>query len=276
MAVAGVGAAASPAVEASAAIISWSEPDGLDRRASHASIASHVTAAQALSNATPTAAARSKCPMVLTAGSRQGVVFLSRKAKSPHPGPFVSEETADVTTGGDWIDNLVSLVLLRCEVMWCPGAESNHRHCDFQSHALPTELPGRHQPGEGCNRRGYRKAADGCPALYAGFTRRPLRPKRRHAVSASAWLRDAGRGGITNMNGASIIRDLDLRGLKCPMPVLRTRRALAILPAGTRLDVLCTDPLAMIDLPHLLRETGDALLSSTDEAGCWRFSILKA
>jgi hypothetical protein len=29
------------------------------------------------------------------------------------------------------------------EVRWCPGAESNHRHCDFQSHALPTELPGR-------------------------------------------------------------------------------------------------------------------------------------
>jgi hypothetical protein len=26
--------------------------------------------------------------------------------------------------------------------LWCPGAESNHRHCDFQSHALPTELPG--------------------------------------------------------------------------------------------------------------------------------------
>src|SRR5690348_13803603 len=27
-------------------------------------------------------------------------------------------------------------------VLWCPGAGSNHRHCDFQSHALPTELPG--------------------------------------------------------------------------------------------------------------------------------------
>jgi hypothetical protein len=30
---------------------------------------------------------------------------------------------------------------------WCPGAESNHRHCDFQSHALPTELPGRATEG---------------------------------------------------------------------------------------------------------------------------------
>ncbi len=31
---------------------------------------------------------------------------------------------------------------------WCPGAESNHRHCDFQSHALPTELPGHFQGRE--------------------------------------------------------------------------------------------------------------------------------
>ena len=31
----------------------------------------------------------------------------------------------------------------RRRMEWCPGAESNHRHCDFQSHALPTELPGR-------------------------------------------------------------------------------------------------------------------------------------
>ncbi len=30
---------------------------------------------------------------------------------------------------------------------WCPGAESNHRHCDFQSHALPTELPGHREHG---------------------------------------------------------------------------------------------------------------------------------
>ena len=86
----------------------------------------------------------------------------------------------------------------------------------------------------------------------------------------------AKQGGVTSMSGAPIVRDLDLRGLKCPMPVLRTRRALSGLPVGTRLDVTCTDPLAVIDLPHLLRETGDTLLASGSEDGVWRFSILKA
>jgi hypothetical protein len=36
---------------------------------------------------------------------------------------------------------------------WCPGAGSNHRHCDFQSHALPTELPGRRAGPRACERR---------------------------------------------------------------------------------------------------------------------------
>ncbi len=51
--------------------------------------------------------------------------------------------------------------------------------------------------------------------------------------------------------------DLDLSGLKCPLPVLRTRKALRALKSGDRLQVTCTDPLAAIDLPNLLRETGD-------------------
>ena len=37
---------------------------------------------------------------------------------------------------------------------WCPGAGSNHRHCDFQSHALPTELPGHTAPRLGTPRLG--------------------------------------------------------------------------------------------------------------------------
>ena len=50
---------------------------------------------------------------------------------------------------------------------------------------------------------------------------------------------------------------LDLSGLKCPLPVLRTRKALKSLQPGDSLEVLCTDPLAIVDVPNLIRETGD-------------------
>lgn len=50
---------------------------------------------------------------------------------------------------------------------------------------------------------------------------------------------------------------LDLTGLKCPLPVLKTRKALRALTAGDRLEVHCTDPLSVIDIPNLIRETGD-------------------
>jgi tRNA 2-thiouridine synthesizing protein A len=52
---------------------------------------------------------------------------------------------------------------------------------------------------------------------------------------------------------------IDLRGLKCPLPTLRTRKALSRLQAGATLVVECTDPLAEIDIPNLVRETGDEL-----------------
>jgi tRNA 2-thiouridine synthesizing protein A len=50
---------------------------------------------------------------------------------------------------------------------------------------------------------------------------------------------------------------LDLAGLKCPLPALRTRKALRALAPGDRLEVHCTDPLSVIDIPNLIRETGD-------------------
>jgi tRNA 2-thiouridine synthesizing protein A len=52
---------------------------------------------------------------------------------------------------------------------------------------------------------------------------------------------------------------LDLTGLKCPLPALKTRKALKGLKPGDVLEVLCTDPLSAIDIPNLLRETGDKL-----------------
>ena len=50
---------------------------------------------------------------------------------------------------------------------------------------------------------------------------------------------------------------LDLSGLKCPLPALKTRKALKSVLAGDFLEVHCTDPLSVIDIPNLIRETGD-------------------
>jgi tRNA 2-thiouridine synthesizing protein A len=50
---------------------------------------------------------------------------------------------------------------------------------------------------------------------------------------------------------------LDLTGLKCPLPALKTRKALKPLKPGDALEVHCTDPLSVIDIPNLIRETGD-------------------
>ncbi len=71
-------------------------------------------------------------------------------------------------------------------------------------------------------------------------------------------------------------KTFDLRGLKCPLPVLRTRKALAGMQPGDILIVSCTDPLAGIDIPNLLRETGDALVEAQREAKVMTFQIRKA
>ena len=55
------------------------------------------------------------------------------------------------------------------------------------------------------------------------------------------------------------VTKLDLTGLKCPLPALKTRKALKSLAPGDRLEVRCTDPLAAIDIPHLIGTTGDRL-----------------
>ena len=67
--------------------------------------------------------------------------------------------------------------------------------------------------------------------------------------------------------------ELDLSGLKCPLPVLRTARALRGLPAGARLRVTCTDPMAAIDIPNLVRETGDRLDAAERDGPRLRFII---
>jgi tRNA 2-thiouridine synthesizing protein A len=70
-------------------------------------------------------------------------------------------------------------------------------------------------------------------------------------------------------------KTLDLRGLKCPLPALYTRKALAGLAPGDLLFVECTDPLAGIDIPNLVRETGDVLEGSQRNATLTAFRIRK-
>jgi len=55
------------------------------------------------------------------------------------------------------------------------------------------------------------------------------------------------------------VTKLDLSGLNCPLPALKTRKALKALAPGDRLEVRCTDPMAAIDIPHLIGVTGDRL-----------------
>ena len=69
---------------------------------------------------------------------------------------------------------------------------------------------------------------------------------------------------------------LNLRGLKCPLPALRVRKALKGATAGTLFVVECTDPMAAIDIPNLMRETGDTIEHHEQGGELLVFHIRKA
>lgn len=68
---------------------------------------------------------------------------------------------------------------------------------------------------------------------------------------------------------------LDVKGMNCPLPVLRANKALRGLAAGARLRVLATDRAAVADMQAFCRETGHALLAMSEEAGVFSFVIRK-
>lgn len=69
---------------------------------------------------------------------------------------------------------------------------------------------------------------------------------------------------------------LDLRGLHCPLPVLRARKALRALPPGAALEVLADDPLSPVDFAAYCEASGDALVESVEADGVFRFLIRRA
>lgn len=70
-------------------------------------------------------------------------------------------------------------------------------------------------------------------------------------------------------------KTMNLRGLKCPLPALRVRKMLSGLTAGDVIVAECTDPLTTIDIPNLLRQTGDSLESKSEADGVLTFRIRK-
>lgn len=68
---------------------------------------------------------------------------------------------------------------------------------------------------------------------------------------------------------------LDLKGLKCPLPVLKTRKAMSRLASGERLTVLTTDPMAEIDIPHYCNESGNMLVEAERTETGHRFVLAK-
>lgn len=67
----------------------------------------------------------------------------------------------------------------------------------------------------------------------------------------------------------------DLRGLKCPLPVLKTQKRLASVAPGATLAIETSDPLAVIDITHFCSENGHILLESAKTEDGHRFLIRK-
>jgi tRNA 2-thiouridine synthesizing protein A len=68
---------------------------------------------------------------------------------------------------------------------------------------------------------------------------------------------------------------VDAIGLRCPLPALKIKRALARLEAGQCLEALADDPLAAIDIPHLVSSGGDEMIATQTRDGVMRFLIRK-
>jgi tRNA 2-thiouridine synthesizing protein A len=73
----------------------------------------------------------------------------------------------------------------------------------------------------------------------------------------------------------AVDRELDARGLNCPLPILRTKRALNEMQSGQVLKILATDPMSVRDFQAFSRQTGHELLASAERAGEFSFFLRK-
>lgn len=68
---------------------------------------------------------------------------------------------------------------------------------------------------------------------------------------------------------------LDLKGLQCPLPVLRAQKALRSMEPGDEITVLATDPASTIDMPHFCNTSGNELVSATRDGDTFIYTLRK-
>ena len=68
---------------------------------------------------------------------------------------------------------------------------------------------------------------------------------------------------------------LDAKGLNCPLPILKAKKALKSLDSGQTLEVLSTDPGSVADFAAFCRTTGNELVEQAEEGGVWTYLIRK-
>ena len=76
------------------------------------------------------------------------------------------------------------------------------------------------------------------------------------------------------MNQA-IARTLDLKGLSCPLPIVKTAQAMKDAASGDLVEALATDPGSVADFAAWCRATGNELVERASEGGVFRFVIRK-
>jgi tRNA 2-thiouridine synthesizing protein A len=68
---------------------------------------------------------------------------------------------------------------------------------------------------------------------------------------------------------------LDAKGLNCPLPILKARKALKDVAPGGVLEILATDPGSVADFEAFCRQTGNELMEHSEEGGTYRFLVKK-
>jgi tRNA 2-thiouridine synthesizing protein A len=76
------------------------------------------------------------------------------------------------------------------------------------------------------------------------------------------------------MEGSAVFdREVDARGLNCPLPILRTKKTLNDMTSGQVLRILATDPAAVRDFQAFAKQTGNDLLQHGEQDGAFFFLL---